>query len=135
LDAFPIALDGKVVPITPTYDGYTAWHIEHVGADGVLVSDDDGEVHHFAVPRFEPGSVPSTADGAIFAPMPGRVIALNVAEGEAVEAGQRLLVLEAMKMEHALTAPFAGTVAELAVSEGAQVQVEALLARIEPAAD
>ncbi len=43
------------------------------------------------------------------------------------------MVLEAMKMEHALTAPFAGTVAELAAHEGQQVQVEALLARVEKA--
>ncbi len=72
----------------------------------------------------------SAHDGDILAPMPGKVIAVDVAEGDAVEAGQRLLVLEAMKMEHALTAPFAGTVAELSVSEGSQVQVEALLARV-----
>jgi 3-methylcrotonyl-CoA carboxylase alpha subunit len=73
----------------------------------------------------------SAADGAILAPMPGKVIAVDVAAGEAVTKGQRLLVLEAMKMEHALTAPFDGTVAELAVAEGQQVQVEALLAKVE----
>ncbi|MEL1251269.1 acetyl/propionyl/methylcrotonyl-CoA carboxylase subunit alpha [Aurantiacibacter gilvus] len=70
-------------------------------------------------------------DGDIIAPMPGKVIAVDVAEGDSVTAGQRLLVLEAMKMEHALTAPFDGVVAELSASEGAQVQVEALLARVE----
>ena len=75
----------------------------------------------------------SAADGAILAPMPGKVIAVDVTEGEAVAKGQRLLVLEAMKMEHALTAPFDGTVAELTVAEGQQVQVEALLARVEKA--
>jgi 3-methylcrotonyl-CoA carboxylase alpha subunit len=64
--------------------------------------------------------------------MPGKVIAVDVSEGQAVEAGQRLLVLEAMKMEHALTAPFAGTVTELSVSQGSQVQVEAVLAVVEP---
>jgi 3-methylcrotonyl-CoA carboxylase alpha subunit len=62
------------------------------------------------------------------------VIAVDVAAGEAVTKGQRLLVLEAMKMEHALTAPFDGTVTELDVSEGQQVQVEALLAKVEKAA-
>ncbi|MBD3729600.1 MAG: ATP-grasp domain-containing protein [Sphingomonadales bacterium] len=77
----------------------------------------------------------SAHDGDIIAPMPGKVIAVDVAEGQTVTAGQRLLVLEAMKMEHALTAPFDGTVAELSVSAGAQVQVEALLARVEPAGD
>ena len=76
----------------------------------------------------------SAADGAILAPMPGKVIAVDVAAGEAVTKGQRLMVLEAMKMEHALTAPFDGTVTELDVSEGQQVQVEALLAKVEKAA-
>jgi 3-methylcrotonyl-CoA carboxylase alpha subunit len=83
----------------------------------------EGSIHH------------SAADGAILAPMPGKVIAVDVAEGQVVEAGQRLLVLEAMKMEHALTAPFAGTVAELSAQVGQQVQVEALLARVVKADD
>ncbi len=61
--------------------------------------------------------------------MPGKVIAVDVSEGQTVTAGQRLLVLEAMKMEHALTAPFDGVVAELNASLGAQVQVETLLVR------
>jgi 3-methylcrotonyl-CoA carboxylase alpha subunit len=74
------------------------------------------------------------ADGAILAPMPGKVIAVDVAEGEPVTKGQRLMVLEAMKMEHALTAPFDGTVAELKASPGNQVQVETLLARVEKTA-
>ena len=69
-------------------------------------------------------------DGAILSPMPGRIIAVMVSSGEAVTRGQKLLTLEAMKMEHTLVAPFDGTVAELNASEGAQVQVEALLARI-----
>jgi 3-methylcrotonyl-CoA carboxylase alpha subunit len=72
-------------------------------------------------------------DGDILAPMPGKVIAVDVAAGETVTKGQRLLVLEAMKMEHALTAPFDGTVTELDVAEGQQVQVETLLAKVEKA--
>jgi 3-methylcrotonyl-CoA carboxylase alpha subunit len=75
----------------------------------------------------------SAADGAIIAPMPGKVIAVDVAEGQAVTAGQRLMVLEAMKMEHALTAPFDGVVEALAVSAGGQVQVEAVLCNVVPA--
>ncbi|HAU21444.1 MAG TPA: methylcrotonoyl-CoA carboxylase [Erythrobacter sp.] len=71
-------------------------------------------------------------DGDIIAPMPGKVIAVDVKDGDTVTAGQRLMVLEAMKMEHALTAPFDGTVTELSASAGAQVQVEALLAVVEP---
>jgi len=74
----------------------------------------------------------SAADGAILAPMPGKVIAVDVSEGDTVTAGQRLMVLEAMKMEHALTAPFDGTVTGLEASEGGQVQVEAVLCVVEP---
>ena len=73
----------------------------------------------------------SLHDGAILAPMPGKVIAVEVTAGDTVTKGQKLLVLEAMKMEHALTAPFDGTVAELTVAVGSQVQVEALLVRVE----
>ena len=87
----------------------------------------------FTFERQSRGSGAAAAgDGAIVAPMPGKVIAVDVAEGDAVTAGQRLMVLEAMKMEHALTAPFDGTVTELSVSEGGQVQVEAVLAVVEP---
>jgi len=75
----------------------------------------------------------SAADGAIIAPMPGKVIAVDVAEGQSVTAGQRLMVLEAMKMEHALAAPFDGVVEGLSVSAGAQVQVEAVLVTVVPA--
>ncbi|BDI61892.1 acetyl/propionyl/methylcrotonyl-CoA carboxylase subunit alpha [Qipengyuania nanhaisediminis] len=75
----------------------------------------------------------AAGDGAILAPMPGKVIALDVADGDKVKAGQRLMVLEAMKMEHALTAPFDGTVAGLEAAEGAQVQVEEVLCVVEPA--
>lgn len=76
----------------------------------------------------------AAGDGAILAPMPGRVIAVDVAAGDAVTKGQKLLTLEAMKMEHGLTAPFDGVVAELNTAVGSQVQVDAMLVRIEGAA-
>jgi 3-methylcrotonyl-CoA carboxylase alpha subunit len=65
--------------------------------------------------------------------MPGRVIAVDVAAGDNVTKGQKLLTLEAMKMEHGLTAPFDGGVAELNAGVGSQVQVDTLLVRIEKA--
>ncbi len=73
----------------------------------------------------------SAHDGDILSPMPGRIIGVEVAAGDAVVKGQKLLTLEAMKMEHTLTAPFDGVVAELNATPGAQVQVEAVLARID----
>jgi 3-methylcrotonyl-CoA carboxylase alpha subunit len=71
-------------------------------------------------------------DGVIRAPMPGRVAQVRVAVGDRVPAGHVVLVLEAMKMEHALTIPFDATVTELRVGEGDQVVEGANLARLEP---
>ncbi|MEP3050753.1 MAG: acetyl/propionyl/methylcrotonyl-CoA carboxylase subunit alpha [Erythrobacter sp.] len=94
----------------------------------------DGHMFKISLPRNDAGGAASAADGAILAPMPGKVIAVDVANGDAVTAGQRLMVLEAMKMEHALTAPFDGTVTELSAKNGGQVQVEAVLCVVEPEA-
>ena len=90
----------------------------------------EGQAYEFA--RASRGSVGhGVADGAILAPMPGKVTSVEVSQGEKVAKGQRLLTLEAMKMEHGLVAPFDGVVAELNAKAGAQVQVDALLAKIE----
>jgi 3-methylcrotonyl-CoA carboxylase alpha subunit len=77
----------------------------------------------------------AVGDGSILSPMPGRIIAVEVTAGQVVTKGQKLLTLEAMKMEHSLTAPFDGVVAELHAKTGAQVQVDALLVRIEAETD
>jgi 3-methylcrotonyl-CoA carboxylase alpha subunit len=74
----------------------------------------------------------AASSGMITAPMPGKVTSVEVSRGAKVSKGQRLLTLEAMKMEHGLTAPFDGTVAELNAKEGAQVVEGAILARVEP---
>ena len=71
------------------------------------------------------------ADGSLRAPMPGKIVAVQAAAGDAVEKGRPIVVLEAMKMEHALTAPFDGTVAELTVTVGQQVTDGTVLARVE----
>ena len=81
--------------------------------------------------RYQNDAATAAGDGTILSPMPGRIIAVEVAAGDTVTKGQKLLTLEAMKMEHSLTAPFDGMVAELNAEVGAQVQVEALLVRIE----
>jgi len=77
------------------------------------------------------GTTHGLHDGEIEAPMPGKVTAVQVKQGEKVAKGQRLLTLEAMKMEHALTAPFDGTVTELNASAGAQVTEGQLLVKVE----
>ena len=90
----------------------------------------EGQAYEFD--RSSRGSVgAAAADGAILAPMPGKVTSVEVSKGEKVSKGQRLLTLEAMKMEHGMVAPFDGVVAELNASAGQQVQVDVLLAKIE----
>jgi 3-methylcrotonyl-CoA carboxylase alpha subunit/acetyl-CoA/propionyl-CoA carboxylase biotin carboxyl carrier protein len=120
-------------------------------ADHVLVLDVDGRperlvvdvqphvleaVHHGQ--RFVFTPLDAFADrggvaggGTLVAPMPGTVLAVDVAEGDLVEEGQRLGVLEAMKMELALTAPFAGTVATVGATTGAQVRLGHVLFEVE----
>ncbi|MGR3466407.1 MAG: acetyl/propionyl/methylcrotonyl-CoA carboxylase subunit alpha [Shimia sp.] len=77
----------------------------------------------------------AAASDVIEAPMPGLVRAVLVAPGAEVAEGDRLAVLEAMKMEHTLRAPRAGLVAEVPVAEGAQVEAGALLIRFEAEID
>ena len=101
-----------------------------------------GDVHHVngpegqsslrELPRF-PGGEAALGEGALIAPMPGKVIKLAAAEGEEVGAGDVVVVLEAMKMEHELLAPAPGTLSDLRVAEGDQVEAGAPLAVIEPA--
>ena len=92
--------------------------------------NEGGERFVLRFARTDGGGAGAASDGAILSPMPGKVISVDVVAGQVVTKGQKLLVLEAMKMEHALTAPFDGTVAELNAVAGAQVQVEAVLAKI-----
>jgi propionyl-CoA carboxylase alpha chain len=100
----------------------------------VYVDSAYGPVHLVALPRFpEPGS--AVEKGSLVAPMPGNVIRLGAAVGDAVTAGQPLIWLEAMKMEHTIAAPTAGVLAELNVDTGDQVEVGAVLARVDAPQD
>ncbi|HEX8555150.1 MAG TPA: biotin/lipoyl-containing protein, partial [Sphingomonas sp.] len=132
-----VRLNITVAGIPHTVELPDDWRERHVRAeryeDGFLISE-DGETVLVSTSRATGTADASAADGAILAPMPGRIIAVDVAEGDAVTKGQRLVTLEAMKMEHALVAPFDGTVAALAASEGGQVTEGTMLARIEAAA-
>ncbi len=100
-------------------------------SDGTLIATSRGQSFAVGIAHY-PGANAAAGNGAILSPMPGRIIAVEVTQGQTVTKGQKLLTLEAMKMEHGLTAPFDGVVAELNAEAGAQVQVEALLARIQP---
>ncbi|MFK4864580.1 acetyl-CoA carboxylase biotin carboxylase subunit [Streptomyces sp. CSMPJR101] len=78
------------------------------------------------------GAAHAGAD-SLTAPMPGTVTVVKVAVGDEVTAGQSLLVVEAMKMEHVISAPHAGTVAELDVTPGTTVAMDQVLAVVTPA--
>ncbi len=104
-----------------------ARYADHVFVDGPL-----GPVRLTVQPSF-PDPDAAVAQGSLLAPMPGSVIRVGAAVGDPVTAGQPLIWLEAMKMEHTITAPSAGVLAELNVAAGQQVDVGAVLARVEDA--
>ncbi|WP_294324544.1 biotin carboxylase N-terminal domain-containing protein [uncultured Sphingomonas sp.] len=120
-----VAIGGATRLATPAPGGTVA----QVGIERVLFAD--GEAFPFAAPVAGQGGGASAGDGAILSPMPGRIVAVEVAAGDRVTAGQRLVVLEAMKMEQALLSPFDGIVADLAATPGGQVAEGVVLARIE----
>jgi propionyl-CoA carboxylase alpha chain len=82
------------------------------------------------VERF-PDPSQQLAAGALVAPMPGSVVRVGVAVGDKVTRGQGLMWLEAMKMEHTISAPADGIVTELAVAPGQQVEVGVVLAVVQ----
>ena len=99
--------------------------------DGEVVVFDAGETFVLAPrPPAKDAAHGGGGDGAIASPMPGKVVAVSVAVGDAVTRGQALLTLEAMKMEHALVAPFDGVVEAINVSVGDQVSEGVPLARL-----
>jgi acetyl/propionyl-CoA carboxylase alpha subunit len=98
--------------------------------DHIFVDSPLGPVHLVALPRF-PDPDDAVAQGSLLAPMPGSVLRVGAAVGDTVTAGQPLIWLEAMKMEHTVTAPADGVLAELNVEAGQQVDVGAVLARVD----
>ena len=97
----------------------------------LIVQGPKGDITFEEIPRFIiPGG--EETSGGYVARMPGRVLDLRVAVGDTVSAGQTVLVLEAMKMEHPVNAPEDGVVTEVRVTEGDQVESGALLLVVEP---
>ncbi|TXC70224.1 ATP-grasp domain-containing protein [Sphingomonas ginsenosidivorax] len=102
-----------------------------IDEDGHVTAFELGQSFSIRVPRVEGAASGPATDGVILAPMPGRIIAVDVVAGAIVTKGQKIVTLEAMKMEHSLTAPFDGVVADLAAAVGGQVAEGTRLARIE----
>ena len=84
-----------------------------------------------AAPAAAPAPAASGAGESITSPMPGNILAVNVAAGDMVKKGQVLMVLEAMKMENEIMAPHDGKVTAVAVTKGAAVESGTLLCTIQ----
>ncbi len=119
--------------VTLVEDGIAATYEVRVDGRAVEVDGPLGHARLVERPRFtDPAD--AVASGSLLAPMPGTVVRVAVEQGEQVEAGQPVLVLEAMKMQHTVAAPHAGTVTEVDVRPGAQVaagQVLGVLAAVD----
>jgi acetyl-CoA/propionyl-CoA carboxylase biotin carboxyl carrier protein len=119
--------------VSVTLDGVR--HTFHRAGDWLGREGDAWQVRdHDPVAASLTGAAHAGAD-SLTAPMPGTVTVVKAAVGDRVEAGQSLLVVEAMKMEHVISAPHAGTVAELDVTPGTAVAMDQVLAVITPDED
>ena len=107
----------------------TAFDVARYG-DEIYVDSPHGCVRFTVAPRF-PEATSAERQGSLLAPMPGAVVRLGAGLGDTVTAGQPLVWLEAMKMEHIIASPAAGVLTELSVAVGQQVGVGAVLARVE----
>ena len=107
----------------------TAFDVARYG-DEIYIDSPHGCVRFTVAPRF-PEATSAERQGSLLAPMPGAVVRLGAGLGDTVTAGQPLVWLEAMKMEHIIASPAAGVLTELSVAVGQQVGVGAVLARVE----
>ncbi|MFI9431568.1 MULTISPECIES: acetyl/propionyl/methylcrotonyl-CoA carboxylase subunit alpha [Streptosporangium] len=119
-DELLVTLGGTRRRYAVARDGDTVW----LGRDGNAWALTR---HHLGDPGDRAGAS-GTGDGVVRSPMPGTVLVVKVTAGERVAEGQPLLIVEAMKMEHTVTAPVDGVIAELPARAGQAVDMDAVLA-------
>jgi acetyl-CoA/propionyl-CoA carboxylase biotin carboxyl carrier protein len=122
-DRLRVTLGGRTSSFVVVHSGGTVW----LAAGGRVAALREHE-------RLASSTGATGGDGAVTSPMPGTVTLVQASVGDEVEAGAPLLVVEAMKMEHVLTAPIAGTVTELGVAAGQTVALDERVALVTPAA-
>ena len=112
---------------------FTVNHVYYRSADGCdqLLLSYGADCWQFSRSGAAGAHTDTAGSGKITAPMPGRVAELAVTQGQVVEAGQQLAVLEAMKMQHRITADVAGTVTDIHVSADSQVRSGELLLELD----
>jgi biotin carboxyl carrier protein len=136
-DGFPIEGVGLVVldeaspdAVSFRADGVEFHYQTARYGDDRYVHSENGPAHLIAVPRFL--ETDSDEDvGSLHAPMPGRVIRVEVAVADHVVEGQVMVVIEAMKMEHTLRSPHNGTVVDVRHLAGDQIDADAVLVVVE----
>ena len=109
-DWIELEVDGIQQMLSVVTDGLRHW-----------VQSTNGEIALVEIPRF-PEPEPEKVAGGYTAHMPGRIVAVNVEEGQQVSAGQVLVILEAMKMEHLITCAEDGAVNQVRITAGQQVE-------------
>jgi propionyl-CoA carboxylase alpha chain len=125
---------GNTERLVVEIDGMISMHAVSFGAvtdaagrsDHVWVNNSSGQIDLIAVPKFPIASLVAVTGGPT-APVPGRVVAVNVAPGDGVTSGQVLVIMEAMKMEHKITAASDATIAEVRCVVGDQVDARQVL--------
>jgi 3-methylcrotonyl-CoA carboxylase alpha subunit len=117
---YQVELGANCVAALPTRD-----------MDGSVVVFSGGDSYAFTDSKLVTQAGGPASSGNISSPMPGRIVAVSVKPGDRVAKGQPLVTLEAMKIEHTLTAPFKGTVTAVSALEGHQVSEGVVLAQID----
>jgi len=123
---FNYVMQGDTLLLT---DGYGYWTIPITSGEAGLRARQSQIAKRVAGTE----SRPTSTSGKVISQMPGKVLEVRHAAGDSIQAGDVLLVLEAMKMEHAIAAPCAGVVKLLTLTVGARVMPGDVLAEIEPA--
>ncbi len=121
-DRLEFTVDGRRMTTTVSNHGNQWW-----------IHGAQGHVALILKPRFPEPAAPEAIAGGLISPMPGRVIAVQVENGEQVSSGQVLAIIEAMKMEHSVVAPHDGVVSEVRVDTGDQVEGGQLLVVVDEA--
>ena len=139
-DELMVIVNGESVPVTvPGIDDYTPldWLVVDGQSYEIALDDDlrwigDTKGLHRLTIRDLDATVarPPSGDGRVKAPIPGLIARLLVQEGAQVEAGQPIIILEAMKMENQIRAPRSGTVSQIEVSEGQVVVLDQMMIEI-----
>jgi 3-methylcrotonyl-CoA carboxylase alpha subunit len=123
--------DGQIIDLEMARGSWSAYALDQV----FFAVADGTQIRLERIVAVDEASERAGASGGLNAPMPGKVVRLMVAPDELVSRGQTLMVLEAMKMEHAITAPGDGKVAAVFFAEGDQVAEGAELLQLEPVED